>query len=104
MLRPLIKHITAFLFLIVFLVPRVADFHTFEHLSDDDRSVSCELCDITSNSQQFDLYLEDALPVDKKLVDTPSTTIVYRFYSSPLAKIVCPTSLYNKPPPQLILG
>ncbi len=104
MQRPIRNYFTALLFLVVFLLPRVADLHAFEHISDDDVPVSCEQCYITANSHQFNVYLQDATPVGINVVFVPSTAIVFRSYNSPLAKIVSPTSVYNKPPPQLLVG
>ena len=99
MQRPLSKYFTTFLFLVAFLLPRVADFHAFEHLSDDDVPISCERCDITSHSQQFDLYLNGVSYYEEQPIVTPSERIISEIYNSPLAKIATPTSVYNKPPP-----
>jgi hypothetical protein len=99
MQRPLRKYFTAILFLVAFLLPRVADLHAFVHLSDDDVPVSCERCDITSHSQQFDLYLEDVPYSEEQPINSPSEQIISGIYNSPLAKIATPTSVYNKPPP-----
>lgn len=99
MQRPLRKYFAAFLFLVAFLLPRVADLHAFYHLSDDDAPISCEHCDITSHSQQFDFYLEDVQYHEQQLINSPNEQIISGIYNSPLAKIATPTSVYNKPPP-----
>jgi len=104
MQRPLYKHITTFLFLVAFLLPRVANVHAWEHLSDDDETIACELCDITTQSQEVDLFLEVVTYDDTSSLNTPNTFIVNTYYNSPLDKIATPTSVYNKPPPQAILG
>ncbi len=104
MQRPIRKNFTALLFLVAFLLPRFADLHAFDHIADDNVPVSCEQCDIATNSHQFDAYLVDATPVVLNVSFVPSTAIVFRSYNSPLAKIVSPTFLYNKPPPQLLVG
>ena len=98
------KYITTFLFLVAFLVPRIADIHALEHLQDDDEGVSCDLCDITSYSQQFDLFLDVAAYYDNRPLNAISCLVVYGYFNSPLDKIVSPTSIYNKPPPHLIIG
>ncbi len=99
MQRPLSKYFTTFLFLVAFLAPRVADLHAFDHLSDEDVPISCERCDITCHSQQFDLYLEDGSYYEEQPTNSPSEEIICGIYNSPLAKIATPTSVYNKPPP-----
>jgi hypothetical protein len=99
MQRPLRSYFTALLFLVAFLVPRVADLHAFDHLSDDDVPVSCERCDITSHSQKSDLYLGDFSYYEELTLNRPSEQSISRIYTSPLAKIATPTSVYNKPPP-----
>ena len=104
MKQPLFKHITAILFLVAFLAPRIADVHALDHLSEEDELLSCELCDITSNSQEFDLFLDLASQEDFKIMNKPSSFIVNSQYDCPLEKIVSPTSVYNKPPPSLIVG
>ena len=104
MQRPIRNYFSALLFLVAFLLPRVADLHAFDHIADDNVPVSCEQCDITANSHQFDVYLEDATPADINVSFVPSTAIVFTSYNSPLAKIVSPTTVYNKPPPQLPVG
>ncbi len=104
MQRSFNKHITTFLFLVAFLLPRVVDMHALEHFLDDNETVSCELCDIAPNSQQFDLFLNGVSYDDKQFLNTPSSFVVDLQYNSPLDKIVSPTSVYNKPPPISILG
>jgi len=104
MQQSFVKHITTFLFLFVFLLPRVVDLHALEYLYEDDDSVSCELCDIVSHTQQFNLFLDIAFYDDEQLLDTPIAFIVHRRYNSPLGKIATPASVYNKPPPNLLLG
>jgi hypothetical protein len=99
MQRPLRKYFTALLFLVAFLLPRVADLHAFDHVSDDDVPVSCERCDITSHSQKSDLYLGDLPSYEVQIRNRPSEQNISGIYNSPLAKIATPTSVYNKPPP-----
>jgi len=104
MRQPLIKYITSIIFLVAFLLPRVIDLHALEHLSEhDDEPISCELCDISSHTQQLDLYFGDTSYIEKELSYIPNSYIAYHFYNSPLAKIVSPTTVYNKPPP-IMLG
>jgi len=98
------KYITTYLFLATFLLPRVVDIHALEHFSGDDNAVSCELCDIAPNSQQFDLFLNIVSYDDGQLLNIPDSFIVETHYNSPLDKIVSPTSVYNKPPPSVIFG
>jgi len=100
MQRPLRKHITSLLFLAAFLIPRVAELHVLEHLSEEEEAISCELCDIVSPSQQLDLSTVAVSYEQKQLIPHPSEHIVYGMYHSPLAKIFSPTSVYNKPPPR----
>ncbi|MEO0528437.1 MAG: hypothetical protein AAFZ89_14485 [Bacteroidota bacterium] len=104
MQRSLIKYSTTFLFLVAFLVPRVADLHVLDHLSEDDGAVSCELCHITYISEQFDLYLGHATYDEQQPISGSITYLLYSGYNSPLAKIVSPTSVYNKPPPHISFG
>ncbi len=104
MQQPLVKHISTFLFLVAFLIPRIADLHAFDHLSGNDDSISCELCDITSHTQQLDLFIGDTSYIEEQPLNMPSPYVTYSFYNSPLAKIVSPTTVYNKPPPFLFLG
>jgi len=76
MRQPLFKHITAALFLVAFLAPRMADVHALDHLSGEDDALSCELCDIATNSQEFDLFLDFASYNDLKILNKPSAFIV----------------------------
>lgn len=96
---PIIKYISTFLFLVAFLVPRMVDLHAIEHLSEDDDAISCELCDISSNSVQFDLFFTNTVYDNATACILPSSFIAIRYYNSPIAKIVTPTWVYNKPPP-----
>jgi len=104
MQRPLHKHITTFLFLVTFLLPRIVDIHALNHLFGDDETISCELCDIASNSQQFDLFIDVVSYDDGYLLNTISSIVIDAHYNTPLDKIVSPTSVYNKPPPYVIFG
>ncbi|UZO80708.1 hypothetical protein NBT05_17415 [Aquimarina sp. ERC-38] len=101
MQRPISIYISTFLFLVTFLAPRVANLHALDHFSDDEDSISCELCDITSSSQQFDLYLGHTPSQTDYILNYPSPYVVDSFYNSPTAKIASPSSIYNKPPPVL---
>jgi len=104
MQQPLDKHITTFLFLVAFLFPRIADVHVFDHLLEGDEPISCELCDITSHTQQIDLFFGDSFYTEEEPINKLSTHVIYSFYNSPLAKIVSPTFVYNKPPPFIMFG
>ena len=104
MQQPFVKYISTFLFLAAFLVPRFADLHALEHLSGDDDTTSCELCDIAVHNQHLDLFLGDITCTKEIAHNLPSTHIVQSLYNSPLASIVTPTSVYNKPPPTIIFG
>jgi len=97
------KHSTTFMFLVIFLIPKVIDLHVLEHLLGDDHSISCEYCDTISNSKPFNLFLNTSCYKDNKRSGTISAFIVKTYYNSPLSKIVSPTSIYNKPPPVLAL-
>jgi hypothetical protein len=99
MQQSVLKNITAFLFLVAFLAPRVANLHALDHLSEGEDTISCELCDITLQSQQLDLHTGDALYEDIQITKSPSAYIANSFYNSPTASIVSPLTVYNKPPP-----
>ncbi len=94
-----ITHIITLLFTVAFLVPRVANLHAMNHLSGDDDSISCEICDAISVSNQFDLITGDIFHFENNLQNIPSSFIVYTQYSTPIEKIASPISIYNKPPP-----
>ncbi len=104
MQQPLIKHITTFLFLVAFLIPRIVDIHVFDHLSDEDEPISCELCDSISHMQEFDLYFDFVTYDDDQILNRPSLFVIHTYYNSPIAKIATPTTIYNKPPPCALLG
>lgn len=100
MRRSWVKHISTLLFLVAFLLPRVVDVHALDHLSDEDDAISCELCDITAHSSQFDFHPgEISYEENQEVFNKPSSHIVYSFYNSPVSKIVSPITVYNKPPP-----
>lgn len=101
MYKAAVKYISMFLFLAVFLVPRIADFHAFNHLSDDKDAVSCKICDILSHNQQLDLFYESSAFEKVDIYLAPSNFMVIRYYSTPYSKIVTPEFIYNKPPPVL---
>ncbi|GAA3515142.1 hypothetical protein GCM10022393_31390 [Aquimarina addita] len=75
--------------------------HALDHMFEDDDTISCELCDITSQSVQLDWYTGDTSYDNGHIVNNPSSIVVDCFFNSPIAKIVSPTSVYNKPPPVL---
>lgn len=104
MQRALGKHFTVLLFLVTFLLPRVVDLHALDYFSGDDEIVPCELCDLSANTQQFNLFTGDVLYEDKAVINKSFVQFVCEFYNSPLSKIVTPTSVYNKPPPSSLLG
>ncbi|WP_299215018.1 hypothetical protein [uncultured Aquimarina sp.] len=92
-------HIITLLFTAAFLVPRVANLHALSHLSDDDTSISCELCDIIVDAHQFDLITDNNSYLESEQQSIPSSFVVVPQYNIPQEKIVSPTCIYNKPPP-----
>ncbi|TSE08103.1 MULTISPECIES: hypothetical protein [Aquimarina] len=99
MRRQVITNIITLLFTATFLVPRVANLHALSHLSDDDEPISCELCDIISNSHQFDLITNDTYCFEDTQINIPSSFVIFTQYNTPKEKIASPISIYNKPPP-----
>ncbi|WP_299684836.1 hypothetical protein [uncultured Dokdonia sp.] len=104
MKQPFLKHITTFLFLVAFLIPRIVDIHAFDHLSGDDDLIACELCDSISHTQELDLFLGTLSYTTEAPLNIPNAYVPYSIYHSPLAKIATPTTVYNKPPPIFLLG
>jgi len=92
------------LFLAAFLVPRVADLHSFEHLLGDEDTTTCELCDIASHSHELDVFINDTSVKEQPISSTPSKEVIPSLYDSPLAMIATPTWVYNKPPPVAAIG
>ncbi|WP_235016274.1 hypothetical protein [Aquimarina sp. AU474] len=101
MYQRVLAHIITLLVTAAFLVPRVVNLHALSHLSDDDISISCELCDILVHSHQLDFIEEDIFNLEYELQNIPSSFVVLVQYNAPQEKIVSPTSIYNKPPPLL---
>ena len=97
--KPVLTHIITLLFSAAFLVPRVANLHALDHLSDDDTYISCELCDISVHSHQLDLITDDSSYLENEQQNIPSSFVVLTQYNTPREKIVSPTFIYNKPPP-----
>ncbi len=100
------QRITTYIFTLLFtaalLVPRVANLHALDHITDEDTSsISCELCDILVHSYELDVINENYSFLENELYNTPSTFIVFTQYHIPKENIVSPTSIYNKPPPLL---
>lgn len=83
----------------MFLVPRVANLHSFVHLSDNDELISCELCDIIVSSQELDLFIDGPYFYEDTSISLPSTFIAFELFDTPVEKIASPLSFYNKPPP-----
>lgn len=102
MQRAVFKHITTLLFLVAFLVPRVVELHAFEHISDNEDQVTCELCDITTQVQEQELTFGQVSHTYQILSPSPSDYVITSSYGSPVAYIVTPTVVYNKPPPFLL--
>ena len=94
------KNIITSLFLVAFFAPKIANLHALSHISDeDDTSIPCELCDISTNIIQLDLFNGDSFGWKNELLNIPSSVVVVSKYNTPLEKIVSPTVIYNKPPP-----
>lgn len=99
--RRVLTHIITLLFTAAFLVPRVANLHALSHLSDDDASISCELCDLIVDTHQLDLINDNNSYLESEQQNIPSSFVVVPQYNTPQEKIVSPTFIYNKPPPSL---
>ncbi|SEL95933.1 hypothetical protein SAMN04487910_3720 [Aquimarina amphilecti] len=99
MYQRVLTHIITLLFAAAFLIPRVANLHALSHLSDDDSSFSCELCDILADSYQLDLADNTQNYAENELKSIPNSSVVFLKYNSPQEKIASPSSVYNKPPP-----
>ncbi|WP_298541432.1 hypothetical protein [uncultured Aquimarina sp.] len=97
--KRVLTHIITLLFTAAFLAPRVANLHALSHLSDDDTSISCELCDIIVDAHQFDLINDSNFYTENDQQSIPSSFVVVSQYNTPQEKIVSPTFIYNKPPP-----
>ncbi len=95
-----LTHIVALLFATAIIIPRVANLHALDHVSDDTFSISCELCDILLHSFQLDLINDYPSGLKNELVNIPTSFVVLRNHHIPQEKIVSPTSFYNRPPPR----
>ena len=101
MRKRIFTHITPLLFIAAFLAPRVANLHALSHLSSDDISISCELCDVVVYSYLLDLVTDHLYGLEDNPQNTPSNFVAFAYYDMPQEKIVSPTSIHNKPPPIL---
>ncbi|KZS40152.1 hypothetical protein AWE51_25250 [Aquimarina aggregata] len=100
MRKPILKYIITLFFTVALLIPRIANLHALNHLSEDGEPlISCELCDIISSSDQFDLIIGDTYSFEDQLQIVPNSFIVFSEYNTPKEKIASPVSIYNKPPP-----
>ncbi len=102
MQRLLLKYLSIVLFLAVFLMPRVVQLHALEHMSEGDDQLACELCDITIQTQQQDICSGDKPYTSPAVTHRVNTYVLLVSYNSPVACIVTPTVVYNKPPPSLV--
>jgi len=97
------KHITNHIIILfvamAFLTPRIANLHILSHFSEDDNPISCEVCDIITNAQDFDLSYANGDPFSDYLNNVPTKVVVISFFNIPLETIVTPTTIHNKPPP-----
>ena len=103
MYQRIYKNIIALMFLVAFFAPKIANLHVLSHISKEhDTPISCKICDITASINQFDLFSGDSFSWENELLNIPSSFIVVSKYHISLEKIVSPTVIYNKPPPNVI--
>lgn len=95
------KHSISYFFLAAFLLLRVADLHIVTHVLNDTEYEHCELCTLTTNTNQTTpLQLRDPQPdiSVEKVLDSydrrPAGT-----YTAPLQKNLLSGYYHNKPPP-----
>lgn len=100
MFRQVFRQIIAVLFIAAFFIPSVANLHVLSHLGDDHSSAPCKLCDVLVYSQQLNLIGDGVSYWESETQHIiPSSFVVYISYDVPQGKIVSPTVIYNKPPP-----
>ena len=102
-MQPGRKHILALVFLSVFLFLRVGHAHAFVHWDHDAEITVCDFCDVIIQSQEITPLLDN--DDNSELVPKPTVRIEktgsFINYEAPLYVIVCPSFIYNKPPPSL---
>ncbi len=99
------KNTITLFFLSAFLFLRIANFHSFSHLNEDEEDVQhCELCDLItqSNSNTLD-FCPDSPSIPEQNISNVFNLNEFGYYTSPAIKVLYFENFYNKPPPGIIV-
>ena len=98
------KNTISLFLLSAFLFLRIVNVHAFSHFSDDDHQIDCELCEIIIVSHKLTPFTDtiSVEVVQKSTIDFQERKTDFCYETSQYS-ITLPESVYNKPPPSVIM-